>query len=153
MTANSSGQVEVDRGTGSVTVGATTIEARDALLKAVNELIYENQVVRVKADPKLIKAQYRELSRSKPRHEIVELAWMDCDEKSGDIVLRGTPEKLEKAKPAYIKVSLFCILPTMLFICLCMVRGWICWECDSMLHILVNKVFHCTKSHCKHVNK
>ena len=96
------GFVEVDRVKGSVLVGGTTTEGRDAVLKEVNDIISVNQLVRVTIPPEdqpLMKNQLRELNRSKTKQELTALdVWHDIDEKSGQFMLRGTSENCEKAK-------------------------------------------------------
>lgn len=90
--------LEVDRSSGKVVIGATTMEGRDSLVGEVKKIISENAVLRVPGDPALMKAQYRELGRSKSKAALQELAWLDIDEQNNVFILRGKQEELEKAK-------------------------------------------------------
>ena len=99
LTEGKSGYVEVDKHTGQVSVGATTIEERDAILKDVQDIVDNNQLIRLPVNKDLIKAQLRELGRSKNKAEINDLAWVGMDDDTGDaILIRGTKENIAKAK-------------------------------------------------------
>ncbi len=90
--------LEVDRSSGKVVLGATTAEGRDSLLAEVQEIISDNSILRIPGDPALMKAQYRELGRSKSKAVLQELAWLDIDEQNNVFILRGKQENLENAK-------------------------------------------------------
>ena len=99
LSNNKTGYVEVDRVSGKLTVGGTTVEERDAILKDVKDLIAQNVLLRVDVDPALIKTQYRELSRSKTKSELQEIGVsIDSDDKMGQLVLRGKEEDLQLGK-------------------------------------------------------
>jgi polyribonucleotide nucleotidyltransferase len=90
--------LEIDRGSGKVVVGATSVEGRDFLLAKVDQIIDDNTIVRVPGDPELMIAQYRELMKSKARTPLQELARVDVDETAKVFVLRGKRENMERAK-------------------------------------------------------
>jgi rRNA processing protein Krr1/Pno1 len=98
LTKGKTAYVEVDRTTGEVSVGATTVEERDAILEEINDIVAKNQIIRVPASKDLLKAQFREFNRSKSKAAIAELAWVGIDDETGHIILRGRAEDLEKAK-------------------------------------------------------
>lgn len=90
--------LEVDRTTGKVMLGATSPEERDLLHSEVKQIIDDNAIIRVDAVPGLLKAQFRELSRSDTKAKIQDLAWLDIDEEKNIFILRGKPDNLVSAK-------------------------------------------------------
>lgn len=99
LTKDKLAYIDVDRVSGKLSVGGTTVEERDAILKDVKELITQNSLLRVDVDPALIKTQYRDLSRSKTKSEIQEIGvWIDSDDDKGQFILCGKEENLLLAK-------------------------------------------------------
>lgn len=90
--------IEVSRTTGNVSLGATTADDLKSLESEINELLTINAIIRVDADPDMMKAQYREFARSKSRAEMSSLASLDIDNKNKCFVIRGKKENLEQAK-------------------------------------------------------
>ena len=90
--------LEVDREACKVTIGATTTEGRDALVAKVNQILEDNTILRISGDPNILIAQYRELTRSKTKEALQEIAWFYLDETAKVIVLRAKKEDIEQAK-------------------------------------------------------
>lgn len=98
LTQRKNTYVEVDRKTGKLSYGAATPEGFDEVHGEINELIANNQLLRVPAGPSLIRVQFKELNRSKAKAELSQLAWVDVADDNSCLILRGKKEDLEKAK-------------------------------------------------------
>jgi polyribonucleotide nucleotidyltransferase len=99
LTKDKLAYIEVDRVSGKVSVGGTTVEECDAIFKDVKDLIAQNALLRIAVEPALIKTQYRELSRSKTKSELQEIGvWVDSDDDKGQFILRGKEEDLQLGK-------------------------------------------------------
>lgn len=99
LTEGKSAFVEVDRSTGELWYGATTVEGRDEVGKAVNELLESNMVLRVTGDPVTLNSQFREMNRSGLKKQLNDIdVRLDIDDEKSCYVLRGKKDVLEKAK-------------------------------------------------------
>lgn len=90
--------LEVDKLSGEMSYGATSEEGLEYLRKQVEEILDNNCIVRIKADPAVLKRQYRELNRSKLKQEMNGVIRYDMDEVNSCYIMRGKKEDLEKAK-------------------------------------------------------
>jgi predicted PilT family ATPase len=98
LTAGKQVFVEVDSASGKISVGAAIDEERESVLREVKEIIANNKLLRVDADATMMKAQYRELTRSKTKAKISALSRIDSDEQNGQFTFQGTEENNQKAK-------------------------------------------------------
>lgn len=91
--------VEIDRNTGEIWYGATTVEGRDEVGTYVNELVQSNAVLRVESNPGTLQTQVREMSRSGIKKELTDSGvWIDVDDANACFVLRGKKEAIEEGK-------------------------------------------------------
>ena len=90
--------LKVDKISGEVSYGATTAEGLEEIREKVDEIIDNNNVVRVKADSAILIRQYRELSRSLIKNEINGTCWFGFNMDDSCFVIRGKEKDLEKAK-------------------------------------------------------
>eukprot|EP00980_Cylindrotheca_fusiformis_P002553 scaffold603_cov118-Cylindrotheca_fusiformis.AAC.5 len=90
--------LELSRTTGSISLGATTVDGLNSLEAEINEFLIMNSVERVHANAETMKAQYREFTRSKFKAEINTLASVDLDTKNKCFIILGKKDSLEKAK-------------------------------------------------------
>jgi len=90
--------LEVDRCSGELSYGATSAEGLDDIRKQVNEVIDNNAILRIKADPVMLKRQYRELNRSQLNHDMNGICRFDKDEDDSCYIIRGKKEDLDKGK-------------------------------------------------------
>jgi len=88
----------LDRDSGSISYGASTIEEREQLGEEIAKIVEENAILRIKMDPETLRSQLRDIGRTKVRAELDELVWYGIDEKESCFVLRGPKENLEKGK-------------------------------------------------------
>ena len=88
----------LDRDSGLISYGASTIEEREKLGEEINQIVEENAILRIKMDPETLRSQLRDIGRTKVRADLDELVWYGIDEKESCFVLRGPKANLEKAK-------------------------------------------------------
>lgn len=88
----------IDRDSGTISFGASTVEERDKLREEIAKIVEENPILRIKADPDTLRSQLRDMGRTKVKAELDELVWSGIDEKESCFVLRGPKENLEKGK-------------------------------------------------------
>jgi len=98
MTTGKSAFVEVDRISGDICYGATTVELLDDVRIEIDEVIDNNSVLRIKSDPAILKRQYRELGRAGIKNELNGIVWLDIDENDSCYIVRGKKQDLEKGK-------------------------------------------------------
>jgi rRNA processing protein Krr1/Pno1 len=100
MTGGKPAFVEVDRVSGEISYGATTVELLDEVRKEIEEVIDNNSVLRIKSHPDILKRQYRELSRAGIKNELNGIVWLDIDENDSCYIVRGKKQDLDKGKAA-----------------------------------------------------
>jgi len=98
MTSGKSVFVEVDRISGEICYGATTVELLDDVRIEIDEVIDNNSVLRIKSDPAILKRQYRELGRAGIKNELNGIVWLDIDEGDSCYIVRGKKQDLDKGK-------------------------------------------------------
>jgi len=98
MTSGKSVFVEVDRISGEICYGATTVELLDDVRIEIDEVIDNNSVLRIKSDPAILKRQYRELGRAGIKNELNGIVWLDIDEDDSCYIVRGKKQDLDKGK-------------------------------------------------------
>lgn len=90
--------VEVDRVSGELSYGATSVEVLDDLRKQVEEVIDNNSVLRIKSYAAILVRQFRELNRSGLKNQLNGICWLDIDEDESCYIIRGKKQDLEKGK-------------------------------------------------------
>ena len=91
--------VDVDKASNKVLVGSSSSSETDKVVREIMAIITANQVLRIDYDASSMKAQVRELSRSKAKTQITEIGcWLSSDEERSQFILRGSTENNEKAK-------------------------------------------------------
>jgi len=90
--------LEVVKSSGELSYGATSVEGLDDLRKQIDEIIEDNSVLRIKADPAILKRQYREFNRSRVKNDMNEMFWVDMDYDDSCYIIRGKKQDLEKGK-------------------------------------------------------
>jgi rRNA processing protein Krr1/Pno1 len=94
--------VEMRRNNGKIALGATSVEELEKLKGEILKLINNNSILRVSADPEMMKSQLRELGRSKTRNVLNKLqVRVDLESKTSSFILCGKKENLEQAKDAF----------------------------------------------------
>jgi len=90
--------IEVDKKSGEISINGVDQAEVAEVERQVLAIIAENKVHKIPVDPAQVEHQYRELVRSKTRHEITELSIrLDLDKEESIILLRGTNEGVMKA--------------------------------------------------------
>lgn len=100
MTGGKPAFVEVDRVSGEICYGATTVEVLDDVRKEIEEVIDNNSVLRIKSHPDILKRQYSELSRAGIKNKLNGIVWLDIDENDSCYIVRGKKQDLHKGKAA-----------------------------------------------------
>jgi polyribonucleotide nucleotidyltransferase len=90
--------LEIEKNSGLICFGATTAEARDELQAKLDELLANNCVMRLPADPATLGSQYREFIRSSAKNQLNGKVRIDVDEEKSCYLLRGRQEDLETGK-------------------------------------------------------
>ena len=98
ITGGKSAFLDVDKSSGEISYGATSVEGVEDLKKQIDEVIDNNSILRMKANPITLKQQFREFNRSKLKNDMNEILWFDIDEKDSCYIMRGKKIDLEKGK-------------------------------------------------------
>ncbi|KAL3921110.1 MAG: hypothetical protein SGILL_002920 [Bacillariaceae sp.] len=98
LTAGKDVFLEIGKNSGLICYGGTTPEARDELQTKLNELLEENCVMRLPADPVSLRSQYREFVRSSEKKQLNDKVRVDIDDEKSCYLLRGRKENLEMGK-------------------------------------------------------
>jgi len=97
ITKDSKAYLEVERDQGCISVGATTAEERDAALAKLDDVIRQNQILKIDGDANMADEQFREMIRSKQIEEFRKESQLDFVDETSQFVLRGTDESNQRA--------------------------------------------------------
>lgn len=90
--------IEVDKTSGEIRYGASSLEALDEIRLELQELVESNAVLRLPLNPTTAQDQFRDLSRSSVRSELAGKVRIDIEEEKSCIVLTGKKSELEEGK-------------------------------------------------------